>query len=270
MALEPRAVADRLEFAVAIAREAGELTLQHFRRNDLKIDRKSDASPVTIADRSAEQLLRDRIAARYPGDAIFGEEFGFQPGSTPFKWTLDPIDGTKSFIHGVPLYSNLVGALHDDQPLIGVINVPALGETVYAARGEGCWYSRGLNAPSLPAHVSTVSQLSESLFVTSEVLNFSTLRKGDTLDVFLQLQRAARLTRTWGDAYGYLMVATGRAEVMIDPQTSLWDCAPLQTILEEAGGFFGDWQGKPTIHSGDAIATNGQITEQVLAFTRGR
>lgn len=270
MALEPQEVADRLQFAVAIAKEAGELTLRHFRRDDLKIDRKSDASPVTIADRSAEQLLRDRIGTRYPGDAIFGEEFGLQSGSTRFKWTLDPIDGTKSFIHGIPLFSNLVGVLHDDQPLIGVINVPALAETVYAARGEGCWYSRGPNSEPIPARVSTVSQLSESLFVTSEILNFVTLRKEDTLDVFLQLQRAARLTRTWGDAYGYLMVATGRAEVMIDPQTSLWDCGPLQTIIEEAGGFFCDWQGQPTIHSGDSIATNGLITDEVLAFTRGR
>lgn len=263
-------VAERLQFALAIAQEAGDLTLKYFRRNDLKVDRKSDASPVTIADREAEQHLRERIAKRYPGDAIFGEEFGQQSGTTGFKWTLDPIDGTKSFIHGIPMYSNLVAVLQNDNPLIGVINVPALGEAVYAAKGSGCWYIPSKNAELQPARVSKTARLADSLFVTSEVRNFEKLRKQDTLDVFIKLQQAARLTRTWGDAYGYLMVATGRAELMIDPEMSLWDSAPLQTVIEEAGGFFCDWQGNPTIHSGDSLATNGLITEEVLSFTRGR
>ncbi len=263
-------VAERLKFAVAIAQEAGDITLKYFRRDDLKVDRKSDASPVTIADREAEQYLRERIAKRYPGDAIFGEEFGHQSGSTVYTWTLDPIDGTKSFIHGIPLYSNLVAVLQNDNPLIGVINVPALGESVYAAKGTGCWYIARGTAEPRPAHVSKIARLADSLFVTSEVQNFEKLRKQDTLDVFIKLQQAARLTRTWGDAYGYLMVATGRAELMIDPEMSLWDSAPLQTVIEEAGGCFCDWQGNPTIHSGESIATNRLITEEVLAFTRGR
>lgn len=270
MPADSQDVAERLKFAVAIAREAGDITLKYFRRDDLKIDRKSDASPVTIADREAEEHLRQRIANNYPGDAIFGEEYGHQSGSTCFKWTLDPIDGTKSFIHGIPMYSNLVAVLCDDQPLIGVINVPALGEAVYAAIGNGCWYLRGDNAEPQPARVSKTARLADSLFVTSEVRNFEKLRQQDTLDVFIKLQQAARLTRTWGDAYGYLMVATGRAELMIDPEMSLWDSAPLQTVIEEAGGFFCDWQGNPTIHTGESIATNGLITEEVLAFTRGR
>jgi len=149
--------AERLTFAVTIAQEAGDLTLKYFRRGDLKVDRKADASPVTIADREAELYLRERIAKRYPGDAIFGEEFGQRSGTTGFKWTLDPIDGTKSFIHGIPMYSNLVAVLQNDDPLIGVINVPALGEAVYAAKGSGCWYIPSKNAEPKSAHVSNTA-----------------------------------------------------------------------------------------------------------------
>lgn len=270
MLSHPQDVAERLEFAVAIAREAGDVTLKYFRRTDLKVDQKSDATPVTIADRSAEELLRERISKRYGNDAIYGEEFGEQSGTTGFQWTLDPIDGTKSFIHGVPLFTNLVAVLFNNEPVIGVINAPILGETVYAAKGKGCWHLLGDTTKPQPARVSKTPRLCEGLFVTSEVLSFETLRQQDTLDVFIKLQRAARLTRTWGDAYGYLLVATGRAELAVDPQMSLWDSAPLQTVIEEAGGFFGDWNGNPTIHAGESIATNGLITEEVLVFTRGR
>ncbi|MFO0788342.1 MAG: histidinol-phosphatase [Pirellulales bacterium] len=263
-------VVERLNFAREIAREAGKFTLGYFRRSDLQIDRKQDETPVTAADRGAEELLRDRIAKRFPTDAIIGEEFGEQPGSTAYQWIVDPIDGTKSFIHGVPLYSNLVAVLRDGQPLIGVINVPALSEQLYASKGGGCWYANGAGAEPKRAQVSTVSKLSESLFLTSEVVSFTTQRKEDTVDVYLKLQRAARLSRTWGDAYGYVMVATGRAEIMIDPIAEIWDLAPLQTVIEEAGGFFCDWEGKPTIHARESIATNGRVTEEVLAVTRGR
>src|SRR3954447_7437859 len=262
-------IAERLQFAVGIAREAGDETLRYFRRSDLAVERKADHSPVTVADRSAEELLRQRIGDRFPQDAIIGEEFGEQTGESGFQWILDPIDGTKSFIHGGPLYTTLVAVLQDGEPQIGVIHAPALGETVYAAKGSGCWYMSGSASKPQLARVSTVSSLSESLLLTTEVDGFRQRPSGDATDVFMRLQGAARLARTWGDGYGYLMVATGRAEVMIDPIVNLWDAACLLPVIEEAGGQFSDWKGSPTIRAGEALATNGRVGQEVLAMTRG-
>lgn len=262
------ALKQRLDWAVRIALEAGSLTLKHFRQEDLQIERKADDSPVTIADRAAEELLRLRIAERFPADGLLGEELGSIEGNSGYRWVLDPIDGTKSFIHGIPLYTTLVAVLHEDQPIVGVIHAPAMSETVYAATGGGCWYLPGAALPSRQARVSQVDRLEESLVLTSEVANFALRRGADASHVFQQLQRQARLARTWGDGYGYLMVATGRADVMIDPVMNLWDAAPLQTVIEEAGGHFRDWQGQPSVHSGDAVATNGLVTDAVLALTK--
>jgi histidinol-phosphatase len=259
---------ERLDWAVEIAREAGRLTLEYFRRPNLQVDRKADDSPVTVADRQAEELLRRRIAERFADDGILGEELGLQAGGSGYQWVLDPIDGTKSFIHGVPLYTTLVAVLEGDAARVGVIHAPALGETVYAAAGHGCWYTSD-GHPAVPprrANVSTVAYLREGLLLTSEIASFAGERQPDALDV----QRQARLARTWGDGYGYLMVATGRAEVMIDPVMNLWDAAPLQPVIEEAGGRFTDWQGRPTVHSGDAVATNGLVAGEVLALTMKR
>ncbi len=261
-------VTERLDFALQIAREAGEVTLRYFRRQDLVIEDKADRSPVTIADRSAEQLLRERIGERYPDDGIIGEEFGAAGGTSGYEWVLDPIDGTKSFIHGVPLYTTLAAVLRDDQPCLGVIHAPALGETVYAAQGGGCWYVGQKNGQPQQARVSNVKTLSDGLLLTSEIEGFRDPAKGDRMEVFLRLQRRARVARTWGDAYGYLMVATGRAAVMIDPIMKLWDAAPLLPIIEEAGGHFSDWQGDRTIRAGEAVATNGLVRDEVLAITR--
>lgn len=261
-------IAERLEIAVKIAREAGDITLRYFRRVDLAVERKADMSPVTIADREAETLLRARIAERFSNDGVVGEEFGTQIGTSPFQWVLDPIDGTKSFIHGVPLFTTLVALLRDNEPLVGVIHAPAVAETVYAAKGGGCWQLRDGNSTPQRAHVSKVGRLADGLLLTSEMESFKKHRRTDAMERFLRLQRTARLTRTWGDGYGYLMVATGRAEVMIDPLMNLWDAAPLQPILEEAGGQFADWNGNATIHAGEAIATNGLVGAEVLEVTR--
>lgn len=263
-------VSQRLEWAVRIAHEAGAVTLEHFRRPDLAVERKADHSPVTVADRAAEELLRTRIAQRFPDDAILGEELGAAAGTSGYQWVLDPIDGTKSFIHGVPLYTTLVGVLEGDRPAIGVIHAPAAAETVYASVSRGCSYLANAGAEAQPARVSSVSRLCDGLLLTSEVATFSTGRSQDALDVYLQLQRAARLARTWGDGYGYLMVATGRADVMIDPEMDLWDTAALLPVIEEAGGRFTDWQGQRTVHSRDAIGSNGLVADEVLALTRGR
>ncbi len=254
----------RLEFAVEIARQAGEQTLELFRTPSLDVDRKSDGSPVTAADRAAEELLRARIAAQFPDDAILGEEFGEKPGTSGFRWVLDPIDGTKAFISGVPLYTTLVAILHEDEPQIGVIFAPAAGEMVYAARGLGCWHVLGEAAPRRTV-VSEVDKLENAVCVTTSVRSFTTERDIDCRPVYDRLESACRLTRTWADAFGYLLVATGRAEIAIDPAMSLWDSAALQPVIEEAGGKFFDWQGRATVHSEEAVATNGKLAEQVLA-----
>lgn len=256
----------RLQLAIDAAREAGRITLEHFRRDDLEVQRKGDDSPVTVADRRAEQHLRGRIAEAFPKDGVLGEEFPEQPGTSPFRWILDPIDGTKSFIHGVPLYGTLVGVEHAGQPVVGLIRIPALDECVYAATGQGAWYVAGDQAPR-PARVSDCPRLAEGLFLTSEVSNFGRLGRRD---VYQRLEAAARLSRSWGDCYGYLMVATGRAEVMVDPVAAVWDLAALQPVIEEAGGTFSDWQGRRTVHSGQSVATNGRIHDEVLGLIGGR
>lgn len=257
-------LAVRLDLARAAAREAGAITLEYFCQNNYSVELKRDRSPVTVADRRAEEHLRRRIAAEFPADGILGEEFGEQPGSSGYRWIVDPIDGTKSFISGVPLYGTLIGVEFEGRSVVGVIRVPALDEMVSAAVGQGAWIQRG-QSPATPARISSVAQLADSLFCTSEVKNFA---KTGRPAAYERLDAACRLARTWGDCYGYLLVATGRAEVMVDPQMNVWDCAALQPILEEAGGTFTDWQGNPTIHAGESIATNGRVLEEVLAITR--
>ncbi|HZZ29799.1 MAG TPA: histidinol-phosphatase [Pirellulales bacterium] len=250
----------RLKLAIEAAQDAGRLTLRYFRRDDLQIDLKHDASPVTVADRESEQLLRRRIAEAFPEDGILGEEFGEQHGTSGCRWILDPIDGTKSFIHGVPLYAVLIGVEFSGQSRIGVIHLPATDEMVYAAAGQGAWQARGKSQP-MPAKVSSKKSLTEGLFLTSGLSGF---RKPGGWSAFERLTKTAKLTRTWGDAYGYMLVATGRAEAMVDPVMNVWDAAALLPILQEAGGTFTDWQGRATIHSGEGIATNGHVLDEVL------
>ena len=255
----------RLDLAVDAARKAGNITLEYFRTDDLVVELKQDKTPVTIADHKAERYLRDTIAAAFPEDGILGEEFAEQKGASGYRWIIDPIDGTKSFIHGVPLYGTLLGLEYGGQCVLGVIRIPALDECLYAAKGQGAWYFVGHNQPK-PARVSQRKPLAKALFVTSEVISFDQTGRRAAYD---RLQAATRLTRTWGDCYGYLMVATGRADLMVDPVMSIWDAAALLPILEEAGGTFTDWQGRNTIYTGEGIATNGLILAEVLEIVKG-
>jgi histidinol phosphatase-like enzyme (inositol monophosphatase family) len=205
-----------------------------------------------------------RIQAAFPGDAILGEELGESAGDSGYRWILDPIDGTKSFIAGVPLYSTLVGIQRDGACVAGVIHLPALGEMLFAVQGGGAW----LASPSgelTPARVSRCSKLADATFVTSQVGSFAA--RGASA-VFERLEAASYVTRTWGDAYGYFLVATGRAEIMVDPVMNLWDAAAILPIVQEAGGSFTDWQGRPTVDSGEGLATNGELLDEVLAITR--
>ncbi len=260
----PRDIQDRLELAVRAARAAGRLTLKYFQRADAGLELKPDDTPVTRADREGEQLLRKSIGRHFPDDDILGEEFGEKQGGSGFRWILDPLDGTKTFIRGVPLYGTLVGVEKDDEVVLGVIVLPAVAEYLYAARGGGSWHSEGGNPPA-KARVSGTRALAEATFCYTSLGGFVETRRVGALE---KLTSATRLSRGWGDCYGYALVATGRVDVMIDPQMNVWDCAALKPIIEEAGGSFTDWRGTPTIYGGESLATNGHLQEQVLDITR--
>lgn len=248
-----------MEFAVDIARQAGALTLTHFRGAELVVDRKGDHSPVTIADRQAEALLRQLIAQRFPADAVVGEEEADTAGTSGRTWYLDPIDGTKSFVHGVPLYTNLVACHDADGPLVGVINTPALGETTWAGRGAGCFHDGNI------ARVSRTADLADAYVMTSGIEWWPPSLRPLSLDPPFTL-------RTWGDGYGYSLVATGRVEAMVDPGAEVWDLAPLPVIIGEAGGRFTSIEGADGVTgtAGSAVASNGLVHDALLAHLAAR
>lgn len=235
-----------LELALDVARRAGDLTLMHF-RSELEVEFKADHSPVTIADRAAEELARGIIGERFPHDGIVGEELGVSNPDAPRRWILDPIDGTLSFVHGVPLYGVLVAVEEGDEAIIGVIHLPALDEAVYAAAGEGCWWN------GTPARVSGIDTIEQALVLCTHAEEIERRGHGEGWDA---LRHRARMVRTWGDCYGHALVATGRAECMVDPILARWDAAALKPIIEEAGGVYTDWSGVATQHADSGISTN--------------
>ncbi len=254
MVTEKKELNQLLDFAVDIAREAGKITWRHY-QGSFVAERKADNSFVTVADREAETYLRTRITAAFPDDSILGEEEGQQSGSSNRRWILDPIDGTYSFVHGVPLYGVLIGLEIDDEPILGVVNLPALQEIVHAARGVGCFWNGEV------AQVSATATLDQALLLSTDFGVCEQYGFGPAAD---SLQRRVQARRTWGDAYGHVLVATGRADIMLDPVMNVWDCAPLLPILQEAGGTFTDWNGRETIHGGNAISTNGLLFDSVM------
>ncbi len=248
-----------LQFARRIAFEAGQLTLEHFQK-ELQPDTKQDGSPVTIADRKSEESIRKAIETAYPEHGILGEEYGNRDRNSACRWIVDPIDGTQSFIHGVPLYSVLIGLEIDGQVEVGVAYFPALNEMVSAASGLGCWWN------DRPCKVSTVRDLSKAVVSHTDIMNF---RRYGGIDAFMSLAQRAWYNPGWGDAYGYLLAATGRIEVMIDPIMAIWDCGPFPPIFREAGGYFGDWQGNETIYAGRGMATSQALLPEVLKILNG-
>jgi histidinol phosphatase-like enzyme (inositol monophosphatase family) len=249
-----------LEFSVALARGAGDITLEYFRKQP-ETTTKADGSLVTIADREAEAYLRRQIAERFPDDGVLGEEEGEQQGRSGRRWIVDPIDGTFAFVHGVPFYGVLVALEIDGDLSIGVVNIPALHEMVAAAKGVGCF----LNGE--PARVSTKKSLADGLLLCTNFRDCANHGFGPAAE---RLQTRARASRTWGDCYGYVLVATGRADVMLDPVMNVWDCAPLLPIIEEAGGTFTDWNGVRTIRGGNSIATNGLLFDEVMSLVANK
>lgn len=244
-----------LDEAVALAREAGRLTLNWFRSVDLAVDSKGDGTPVTAADRAAERFVRERLAATHPDDTIVGEEEAEVEGTSGRRWIVDPIDGTKAFTHGVPLYSTLLAYEDEHGPAIGIIELPALGETVYAGRGLGCFCN------GQPARVSTRDRLRGSYLTTSGFDYWDE-------DALAAARASGMFMRTWGDGYGYALVATGRVEAMVDPVAAPWDVAAMPVIIGEAGGTFTDFAASPTIDGGSGLATNGPLHDEVLKIVR--
>lgn len=243
--------------AVALTRTAGEATLRWFRSRALAVESKQDGTPVTQADREAERLIRAELTASHPDDGILGEEESETPGSSGRRWILDPIDGTKAFTHGVPLYSNLL-ALEDEHGIaLGVINIPALGETVWAGRGRGAWCN------GEPASVAGTDDLAQAYVTTSGLGPWSDA-------ALLAVQGAGASVRTWGDGYGYVLVATGRVEAMVDPRAELYDVAPMPVILAEAGGRFSSLDGEEADPGrGSGLASNGLVHDALLSTLGG-
>jgi histidinol phosphatase-like enzyme (inositol monophosphatase family) len=252
----PAAPARDLELAVDLAQEAGRRTLRWFRAHDLEVERKGDGTPVTAADRDAERFLREELARAFPGDGVLGEEEAPTESTTGRRWIIDPIDGTKAFTCGVPLYSNLL-ALEDEHGIaVGVINLPALGETVWAGRGLGCWSEQG------PARVSEHPSLEGGYVMSS---SFSHWPPGSVA----QLEASGAVLRTWGDGYGFALVATGRAAAMVDPIVEPYDIGPMPVIFAEAGGRFTDLRGAEGIAGGSGVGSNGHVHDAVLDALRG-
>ncbi|HEY3876893.1 MAG TPA: inositol monophosphatase family protein [Candidatus Kapabacteria bacterium] len=237
-----------------IAHGAGEITLKYFQSRNLEVMTKRDDSPVTRADRESEEYLRKRIREHFPDDLILGEEYGLQGSNPDRRWILDPLDGTKSFVHGVPVYGVLIALEEGGIVTHGIVHLPALKETVSAGIGIGCFWNGNI------AHVSDKSSLSESLICTtspSRLEDLITRKKYDTIT------RAFGLYRGWGDCWGHILVATGRAEAMLDARMAIWDSAPLGVIVEEAGGIYFDFKGIKTIDGGNLASCAPGVAEQV-------
>ena len=246
-----------LDFATDAAWQAGRITLRYF-QTGVEVEEKDDESPVTAADKGAETKLRELIEARFPDDGIVGEEHEDKTGTSGRRWILDPIDGTKSFIQGVPLYGVMVSVEIEGEPAIGVVNFPALNEMICAAKGLGCmWNGR-------PAKVSDISNIQDATVILTDFVNGHS--RGEAMN---RICSRAKLVRGWGDCYGHMLVATGRAEIMLDPIMSVWDCAALAPILKEAGGTFTTWSGQATIWGNEAVSTNGALFEEVMQLIKG-
>ena len=244
-----------LQAVSEVARLTGKVALSHFRTR-LDVETKRDGSPVTIADRAAEETARTWITARFPGDAILGEEFGSEGNPAARRWFIDPIDGTKTFIRGVPLWGTLIGVVSGETVLAGAVYCPAVDEIVVAAVSAGCWWN------DARCRVSEQTELARSTLLSTDV-RFVT--QPERAARWSALASEAAVARTWGDCYGYLLVATGRAELMVDNLMSPWDSAALIPVIRESGGEFSDWDGRITPFGNGAMATNGAMAALLRA-----
>jgi histidinol-phosphatase len=253
-------IADDVALALHMADRADALTLDRFGALDLRIETKPDLTPVTDADRSAEELLRDLLAEHRPDDAVLGEEYGGTAAFEGRQWVLDPIDGTKNFVRGVPVWSTLIALLQDGVPVVGVVSAPAMQRRWWAGTGEGAFTS--FRGDTRAISVSGVDELE------SASMSFSDLTTGwdERRSRFLDLTDAVWRVRGYGDFWSYCLVAEGAVDIAVEPEVKLWDLAPLDVLVREAGGSFSNLEGAGGPHGGSAVATNGLLQERVLTW----
>ncbi len=249
-------IKELLEFARTVAEKGGAKTLEYF-RNGVEIDHKTDDSPVTVADRQAELVMREIITEKFPDHGIIGEEFGKTNEDSDIQWILDPIDGTISFIHGIPTYTTLIGITIKDEPVIGIIHAPALGEMTYAATGLGAFHNNE------PCKVRKCNRIEDASFITTDLEH---IHKHNFTEAFDALLETTKYHRTWGDAYGHSLVATGRADIMFDPILKVWDAAALLPVIKESGGVFCTVSGEEDIYGGNGISVHPDLKEAVLEY----
>lgn len=250
---------DDLRLAHVIADQVDAQTMSRFRALDLQVETKPDLSPVTDADRSAEEIVRAQLARVRPRDSVLGEEMP-TTGSGPRQWVVDPIDGTKNFVRGVPVWATLIALMVDGEPVVGLVSAPALGRRWWAAAGAGAWTGRSLAAAS-PMRVSQVSRLEDAS------LSYSSLHGWEEqgrLESFLTLTRRVWRTRAYGDFWSHVLVAEGAVDISCEPELALHDMAALVPIVTEAGGRFTSVRGVPGPHGGSALVTNGLLHDEVL------
>jgi histidinol phosphatase-like enzyme (inositol monophosphatase family) len=240
---------------VELAAESGAFIRPLFGHRGLAVENKADDTPVTAADRGAEELMRAMIKKRFPEHGIIGEEFGSERPDAEFVWMLDPIDGTKSFITGVPLWGTLIALLHCGQPILGCIHQPVLGQLLV---GDG--QTTTLNGRAI--RVRPCSRLAEATLLTSDPLNPAKYQNGAACE---RLTAQVKLFRTWGDCYGYLLVASGLADAMLDPIMNPWDIAALVPVIRGAGGVITDWQGGPAFPAKSTVAASPELHAQIIA-----
>lgn len=252
---------DRLAFAVQIAKEAGDITLRYFGQlSENEHDSKGDGTPVTVADRASETHLRERITDVYPDDAIKGEEFDDKQGTSGYEWVIDPIDGTISFVQGVPLYGTMLACLHDGHPELGVIRMPALHEVVYAADGIGCFHALDGSEPTR-ARISSIDELDQAIFNTTSLSYFTTPELRSLYD---HLDEVCKFSRGWSDAYAWVLLATGRVDCVVEPDLKLWDFAAALPIVTESGGTWSNMEGGQSLESTQLVATNPSLHPVLL------
>jgi histidinol-phosphatase len=250
----------RYDLAIGAAEEAGKLALAYFDR-PLDVEWKSNQSPVTVADREAEQRLRALLLGKFPADGFLGEESGETPGTSGFRWIIDPVDGTRNFVRGIPLWATLVGLECRGEPIAGVTYLPALAQTYRALKGDGAYRDERR------IRVSDVGDLAEAQVFYSGISWFA---QGGCRDAFLDLCCRTQRQRGFGDFYGFVLVAQGSGEMMVEYGVNAWDIAALKPLIEEAGGRFTDWDGTPTIHRPDVLASNGKLHEATLEALRAK
>lgn len=250
---------DDLRLAHVLADQADAVTMDRFRSTDLKVSAKADHSPVTDADRSAEETIRKQLSSARSRDSVYGEEMG-TTGRSSRVWVIDPIDGTKNYLRGVPVWATLIGLVEDGKVVAGVVSAPALGRRWWAAQGQGAFTGTSL-LRNRPIRVSQIDSLEEAS------LSYSSLdgwERAGRLDEFLNLTRAMWRTRAYGDFWSYMMVAEGTVDAAAEPELEAYDMAALVAIVEEAGGRFTSLLGDPGPWGGNALATNGRIHAEIL------